>query len=118
MAEEEHTENYRNYQQRQKFQVPDQMLSQLKDFVSPSKWASVSIQFRLKADRGLLKKGDVIAKAQFELQPYQFPKVDEILAAAGTGTVQKDDAKAWLTLSAAGTSVTAQPRCASKRGTI
>ena len=93
-------------QQRQKFQVPDQMLSQLKDFVSPSKWASVSIQFRLKADRGLLKKGDVIAKAQFELQPYQFPKVDEILAAAGTGTVQKDDAKAWLTLSAAGTSVT------------
>ncbi len=93
-------------QQRQHFQVPEQMLSQLKSFVSAYKWASVSIQFRLKADRGLLKKGDVIAKAQFELQPYQFPKVDEILAASGTETIQKDEAKSWLTLSAAGTSVT------------
>ena len=93
-------------QQRQHFQVPEQMLSQLKSFVSAYKWASVSIQFRLKADRGLLKKGDVIAKAQFELQPYQFPKVNEILAPPGTETVQKDEAKSWLTLSAAGTSVT------------
>ena len=118
-------------QQRQRFQIPTQLLDALKKITSESQWAAVNVQFRLKADRGLLKKGEVIAKAQFELKDYPYQKVEDILAAAtpavdatakksakaakgsvaggasaSTPAVQEDDAKAWLTLSAAGTSVT------------
>ncbi|MCR5180044.1 MAG: DUF4981 domain-containing protein [Bacteroidaceae bacterium] len=111
-------------QQRQRFTIPAQMLSQLKQYVAGYKWASVEVQFVLKADRGLLKKGELISKAQFELQPYTFPKVEDILAAATPApapvakksskkapavvaeAVAKDEANSWLTLSAAGTSVT------------
>ena len=107
-------------QQRQKLTIPTQMLSELKNFISGSQWAAVSVFFRLKTDRGLQKKGETVAKAQFELQPYAFPKVEDVLAKATPApvvdkkgkpvaqpeAVQKDEAKAWLTLSAAGTSVT------------
>ncbi|MBR1665944.1 MAG: beta-galactosidase [Bacteroidaceae bacterium] len=107
-------------QQRQKLTIPTQMLSELKNYISGSQWAAVSVFFRLKADRGLQKKGETVAKAQFELQPYAFPKVEDVLAKATPApvvdkkgkpvaqpeAVQKDEAKAWLTLSAAGTSVT------------
>ncbi|MBQ9190558.1 MAG: beta-galactosidase [Bacteroidaceae bacterium] len=107
-------------QQRQKLTIPTQMLSELKNYISGSQWAAVSVFFRLKADRGLQKKGETVAKAQFELQPYAFPKVEDVLAKATPApvvdkkgkpvaqpeAVQKDEAKAWLTLTAAGTSVT------------
>ena len=108
-------------QQRQHFTIPAQMLSQLKEFVGSYQWAAVDVNFILKADRGLLKKGEVIAKAQFELQPYSFPDVNAVMTAAKPApavdkkgkvlaqqpeAVQKDEAKAWLTLSANGTSVT------------
>ena len=107
-------------QQRQKLTIPTQMLSELKNYISGSQWAAVSVFFRLKADRGLQKKGETVAKAQFELQPYAFPKVEDVLSKATPApvvdkkgkpvaqpeAVQKDEAKAWLTLSAAGTSVT------------
>ncbi|MBR1791177.1 MAG: beta-galactosidase [Bacteroidaceae bacterium] len=107
-------------QQRQKLTIPTQMLSELKNYISGSQWAAVSVFFRLKADRGLQKKGETVAKAQFELQTYAFPKVEDVLAKATPApvvdkkgkpvaqpeAVQKDEAKAWLTLSAAGTSVT------------
>ena len=107
-------------QQRQKLTIPTQMLSELKNYISGSQWAAVSVFFRLKADRGLQKKGETVAKAQFELQPYTFPKLEDVLAKATPApvvdkkgkpvaqpeAVQKDEAKAWLTLSAAGTSVT------------
>ncbi|MBE6256030.1 MAG: beta-galactosidase [Prevotella sp.] len=108
-------------QQRQHFTIPAQMLSQLKEFVGSYQWAAIDVNFILKADRGLLKKGEVIAKAQFELKPYSFPDVNAVMTAAKPApavdkkgkalaqqpeAVQKDEAKAWLTLSANGTSVT------------
>ena len=108
-------------QQRQHFQIPGEILGYLRQRVAESKWAAVNVQFRLTRDRGLLKRGDVIAKAQFELKPYTFPKAEDVLAAATPApvvdkkgknvtaqseAVAKDEAKAWLTLSAAGTSVT------------
>ena len=108
-------------QQRQHFTIPAQMLSQLKEFVNGYQWAAIDVNFILKADRGLLKKGEVIARAQFELQPYSFPDVNAVMTAAKPApavdkkgnvlaqqpeAVQKDEAKAWLTLSANGTSVT------------
>ena len=100
-------------QQRQRFPIPAQWLSALRQMIADSKWAAVNVQFRLNADRGLLKKGEVIAKAQFELKPYSFPDVDAVMKAAapsadkkGAEAVKKDDAKAWLTLSANGVSVT------------
>ena len=108
-------------QQRKHFTIPAHMLSQLKEFVSGYQWAAIDVNFVLKADRGLLKKGEVIAKAQFELKPYSFPDVNAVMTAAKPApavdkkgkalaqqpeAVQKDEAKAWLTLSANGTSVT------------
>ena len=108
-------------QQRKHFTIPAHMLSQLKEFVSGYQWAAIDVKFVLKADRGLLKKGEVIAKAQFELKPYSFPDVNAVMTAAKPApavdkkgkalaqqpeAVQKDEAKAWLTLSANGTSVT------------
>ncbi len=92
-------------QQRKHYTIPADMISYLKNAVATSLWAAVDVQFRLKADRGLLKKGTVIATAQFELKPYTFPKVEDLLTASTTAPV-KDEAKSWLTLSAAGVSVT------------
>ena len=112
-------------QQRQNFNIPAEMLSYLKNYIQQSQWAAINVQFRLTRDRGLLKRGDVIARAQFELKPYTFPKSADIIAAATPApipapskvkkgdpivstpeAVQKDEAKAWLTLSAAGVSIT------------
>ena len=106
-------------QQRQRYDIPAEMLSKLKQKVAGSKWAAVNIYFVLKSDRGLLKKGDVIAKAQFELQPYSFPSAENVIAAATPAAPAKakknvkvapavnvDEALAWLTLSANGVSVT------------
>ena len=92
-------------QQRQHFTIPNEMTDYLKSAIANSKWAAVNVQFRLSRDRGLLKKGEVIAKAQFELKPYSFPTAETVMANA-QGSVNKDEAKSWLTLSANGTSVT------------
>lgn len=91
-------------QQRQHFDIPAEMTTYLKNTISNSLWAAVNVEFRLKADRCLLKKGEVIARQQFELKPYAFPTA--AVDATATGIVSKDEAKAWLTLSANGTSVT------------
>ena len=99
-------------QQREHFTLPAEMTSYLKNAIANSIWAAINVQFRLKADRGLLKKGAVIAKAQFELKPYTFPTAQSILDSVRDGSsvsssaVAKDEAKSWLTLSAAGVSVT------------
>jgi len=107
-------------QQRQRFNIPAQYMDYLRQAAQNNQWAAVNVQFRLKANRGLLKKGEVIAKAQFELKPFAFPKADAVIAAATPApvvdkkgkpisqpeAVQKDEANTWLTLSAADVSVT------------
>ena len=110
-------------QQRESIHIPESLLANLKSIAIAAeyKWAALDLQFRLTRDRGLLKQGDVIAKAQFELKPYSFPDVSAVMAAAKPApavdkkgkalaqqpeAVTKDEAKAWLTLSANGTSVT------------
>lgn len=108
-------------QQRQRFQIPAEFLQYIRQQLTGYKWAAVNVLFRLSRDRGLLKKGEVIAKAQFELKPYSFPDVYAIMTAAKPApavdkkgkvlaqqpeAVKKDEAKAWLTLSANGVSVT------------
>ena len=97
-------------QQRVKYNIPADYIARLKQFAADYKWAAIDVQFRLTRDRGLLKKGEVIAKNQFELKPYSFPDPANVMAAAKPATavqaVQKDEAKAWLTLSANGVSVT------------
>ena len=93
-------------QQRQHFDIPAQLLDYLKNAVQQSQWAAINVQFRLSRDRGLLKRGDVIARAQFELKPFSFPQAAAVIAAATPATVQVDDAKSWLTLKANGVSVT------------
>ena len=93
-------------QQRRHFDIPAQILDYLKSAVQQSQWAAVNVQFRLTRDRGLLKRGDVIARAQFELKPFAFPQAAAVIAAAAPATVQVDDAKSWLTLKANGVSVT------------
>ena len=108
-------------QQRQRFQIPAEFLQYIRQQLNGYKWVAVNVLFRLSRDRGLLKKGEVIAKAQFELKPYSFPDVYAIMTAAKPApavdkkgkvlaqqpeAVKKDEAKAWLTLSANGVSVT------------
>ena len=111
-------------QQRQTFDIPSEMLAYLRQRAAEYRWVAVDVQFCLKADRGLLKRGDVIARAQFEVKPYAFATAESVMKAATPATapvakktakgsvaettpaVAKDEAKAWLTLSAAGTSVT------------
>ncbi len=108
-------------QERKHLTMPAQLLNGLKQIVTESRWAAVNLEFRLKADRGLLRKGEVIAKTQLELTSYPYASVEEVLAAATPKpavdkkgkplstqpeAVQKDEAKAWLTLSANGVSVT------------
>ena len=96
-------------QERARIQIPEYMMEILKTVASTYKWAALDLQCRLTRDRGLLKQGEVIARTQFELKPYTFPTVAErtsVQEGAATEAVQKDEAKAWLTLSANGTSVT------------
>lgn len=99
-------------QQRQNFKIPADLLSYLRQRVAESTWAAVNVQFRLTRNRGLLKQGEVIAKAQFLLKSYTFPTAEEVTASAkpaatsSTEAVAKDEALAWLTLSANGVSVT------------
>ncbi|MCR5821236.1 MAG: DUF4981 domain-containing protein [Bacteroidaceae bacterium] len=108
-------------QQRMKYNIPGEYLAQLKQYVAGHKWAAIDVEFCLTRDRGLLKKGEVIAKNQFELKSYDFPTPANIMAAATPApavkakkgaaaqqpeAVQKDEAKTWLTLSANGVSVT------------
>ena len=105
-------------QQRQHFTLPADQLADFKQQAAQTEWCTVDVLFRLKADRGLLKKDDVIAKAQFEVQPYSYPDVAQVMAAATPAPVQAkkgesvqpavtvDDARAWLSLSANGVKVT------------
>ena len=99
-------------QQRQNFKIPADLLSYLRQRVAESTWAAVNVQFRLTRNRGLLKQGEVIAKAQFELKNFTFPTIENVTSAAkpaatsSTEAVVKDEALAWLTLSANGVSVT------------
>ena len=99
-------------QQREHYTLPTEMTSYLKNAIANSIWAAINVQFRLNRDRGLLKKGAVIAKAQFELKPYTFPTAQSILdsvrdvSSVSSSAVAKDEAKSWLTLSAAGVNVT------------
>ena len=98
-------------QQREHYTIPAEMTSYLKDAAANSLWAAVDVQFRLSRDRGLLKKGTVIAKAQFELKPYAFPTAESVMtvrdgSSVSSSAVAKDEAKSWLTLSASGVSVT------------
>ena len=67
----------------------------------------VNLDVRLTQDEPLLKEGYAIARQQFVLTDYQFPTAEDILKTDGLAeSVQKDEMKACLTLSAAGTSVT------------
>ena len=93
-------------QERARIQIPEYMMENLKTVASTYKWAALDLQCRLTRDRGLLKKGEVIAKAQFELKPYTYPTAESVINTTETSAVTKDEAIAWLTLKAAGVSVT------------
>ncbi len=108
-------------QERQRFNIPSQLLDYLRTMVDKSQWAAVNVEFRLKSNRGLLKRGEVISKAQLELKSLTLPNLTNFMNAAKPApavdkkgkilaqqpeAVEKDEALAWLTLSANGTSVT------------
>jgi len=66
----------------------------------------VNVNFILKQDDGLLKRGETVAYQQFELQGYQFPTAQEVIASSGEGEVAQDGQLACYTLSAGGTEIT------------
>ncbi len=72
----------------------------------PGKEVLANISFTLKHQDGLLKAGTVVAREQLTLQGYQFPNVEERLAAATDGSVKADSMLACYTISASGVDVT------------
>ncbi len=81
-----------------------QFIDQLKQQY-PGQELTVNVDFSLKRTEGLLEAGTVIAREQVMLQPYSFPKADDVLAQEGEA-VKQDGQLACYTLSAAGTSIT------------
>lgn len=91
----------------------------LTDFVLPSKAECdgreilLNVDFRLKDNQPLLKRGYKVAYAQFVIQPYQFPTEKGLIEPSLMddtrkvgSTVSKEEQLACLTLSAANLSVT------------
>ena len=61
----------------------------------------VIFQFRSKEARPLIEKGQVMARQQFILNPYQFPEIK-----AETAKVTKEETESYVKFDAAGTSLT------------
>ena len=71
----------------------------------------LNLDFVLVKAEPMLDAGYAVAREQFVVNPYEFPTLEEVLAATVPGTtepqaVEKDEAEAWVTLSAGNTSVT------------
>ena len=75
----------------------------------------LNVNYELNTNRPLLKRGYLMAWQQFVISPYIFPTVEGVLKASmpqkegknhQAVSVEKDEMKACLTLSAAGTAVT------------
>ena len=61
----------------------------------------VIFEFKLKEAEPLMEKGQVVARQQFVLNPYQFPEIKSEEAA-----VQKEDVESYVKLEAGGTALT------------
>ena len=61
----------------------------------------VIFQFKTREAQPLMEKGQVVARQQFVLNPYQFPEVK-----AETAAVQKEETESYVKLDAAGTTLT------------
>ena len=61
----------------------------------------VIFQFKTRDAQPLMEKGQVVARQQFVLNPYQFPEVK-----AETAAVQKEETESYVKLDAAGTTLT------------
>ena len=87
-------------------------ISQLKPLVeqakadNPGKEMLINVDFSLKKKDGLLDAGTVVAREQLTLQGYQFPTVEQTLAAAAEGKVVADSMIACYNLSANGMAIT------------
>ena len=112
-------------QKKQIVRLPEKMVKAINEAIkNGTSEYLVNVRFTLKADRGLLKAGEEIAKRQFVVTPYTFPTAEQVMkdvdgvsgatpkAAKGSKkqqaaeVVSKDEARAWLTLAANGVSVT------------
>ena len=65
----------------------------------PDKEITVNFSFRARQAQPLIDKGQVLAKQQFVVQPYQFPE----LKVVGGVAVAKEETNSYVKLSAAGT---------------
>ena len=61
----------------------------------------VIFQFKTREAQPLMEKGQVVARQQFVLNPYQFPEIK-----AETAAVQKEETESYVKLDAAGTTLT------------
>ena len=62
---------------------------------------AVEFRFSAKESRLLVEKGQVIARQQFIVKPYQFPKIE-----SQTAKVQKEETESYVKFDAAGTTLT------------
>ena len=66
----------------------------------PDRELTANFYFRAKQTQPLIEKGQVMAKQQFIVQPYQFP---DFSAASAAPSVSKEETNSYIKLSAAGT---------------
>ena len=66
----------------------------------------VIFQFKLKAAEPLMEKGQVVARQQFVLNPYQFPDLSEYSEKSESSDISKEDVESYVKLEAGGTALT------------
>lgn len=71
---------------------------------------TLGVEFRLKSDTPLLKKGYAAARNQFTLREYEFPVAGAEIAADNDGVCTVDEALAWAKISACGVDYTFNKR--------
>ncbi len=92
----------------QRRQISDSQLKAMVERVlshHPDDEVCVNFEFRSRQAQPLIDKGQVLARQQFILQPYQFPKIEPAVA-----DVQKEETETYVRLEAAGTALTVGKR--------
>lgn len=66
----------------------------------------IIFQFKSRETQPLIEKGQVLARQQFILHPYQFPEISEVNAASKRTDISKEETESYVKFNSAGTSLT------------
>ena len=66
----------------------------------------VVLQFKTREAQPLIDKGQIVARQQFVLNPYQFPKISEYSENSDYSDITKEETESYVRFNAAGTTLT------------